>query len=251
MHFDNRLRFVFWATAALVFCGLPASAAEENKRPNILFAIADNWAWPHASALGDPTVKTPVFDRVAHEGVLFTHTFCPVPSCSPTRSAMLTGRPAHQLEHAANLWSAFPKKFRVFTDMLRESAYDVGFTGKGWSPGNYKDFGWAENPVGKEFKDFGQFMQERDAAKPFFFWLGDQNTALKGWHYDAEGGAGPDRASIAVPPIFPDSPDVRKAMLAYYGGVQRLDLAVGDAIALLEKAGLLENTIVIYTSDNG
>src|SRR5689334_8421804 len=80
-------------------------AAAPDARPNILLAIADNWAWPHAGALGDPTARTPTFDRVAREGVLFNHVFCPVPSCSPTRSSLLTGRAAHQLEDAANLWS--------------------------------------------------------------------------------------------------------------------------------------------------
>ena len=53
--------------------------------------LADNWGWPHAGALGDPLAQTPVFDRIAREGVVFNHTFCPVPSCSPTRSSLLTG----------------------------------------------------------------------------------------------------------------------------------------------------------------
>ncbi|MEM7205215.1 MAG: sulfatase-like hydrolase/transferase [Planctomycetota bacterium] len=44
-----------------------------GKRPNILFCIADDWGWPHASAYGDPVVRTPAFDRIAREGVLFRH----------------------------------------------------------------------------------------------------------------------------------------------------------------------------------
>nr|MDQ3623156.1 sulfatase [Verrucomicrobiota bacterium] len=227
------------------------SASGADARPNILLFIADNWAWPHASALGDPTVRTPVFDRVAREGVLFTHAFCPVPSCSPARSAMLTGRAAHQLEEAANLWSAFPKKFRVFTEALRASGYEVGFTGKGWSPGNYKDFGWGENPVGQQFKSFEEFMAGRDGDKPFFFWLGNVDTALHRWRSAPEGWAGLDPGSVVVPPIFPDAPEVRSAMLAYYAGVQRLDQEAGATMARLEQAGLLDRTVVIYTSDNG
>ena len=71
----------------LLLAPLTALHAAESSKPNILLFLADNWAWPHAGALGDPTVKTPVFDRVVREGVLFNHAFCPVPSCSPTRSS--------------------------------------------------------------------------------------------------------------------------------------------------------------------
>ncbi len=251
--FRMKPRLVVWGLAFLLsFEFRPLSfAADSAPRPNILLAIGDNWAYPHAGALGDPTVKTPVFDRVAREGVLFTHAFCPVPSCSPTRSSLLTGRAAHQLEDAASLWSAFPKKFRVFTDLLRESGYEVGFTGKGWAPGNYKDYGWTENPAGKQFKSFEEFLSTRAPARPFFFWLGNTDTALHKWRYEPESWAGLDEKSVRIPPEFPDVPLVRSNLLAYYGGVMRLDRDVGSALALLEKQGLRDNTIVIYTSDNG
>ena len=235
----------------LACLALASIARAADARPNILLAIGDNWAWPHAGALGDHTVRTPVFDRMAREGVLFNHAFCPVPSCSPTRSSLLTGRAAHQLEGAANLWSAFPKKWKVFTDMLRDAGYEVGFTGKGWSPGNFKDFGWAENPAGRQFASFDEFMAQRDANKPFFFWHGNVDTALHRWRYDADGAPGLDPKSIAVPPMLPDAPEVRADMLAYYGGAERMDKVFGDAIALIEKAGALDNTVVVYTSDNG
>jgi arylsulfatase A-like enzyme len=237
---------------AIVFClAQQAPAVEPPRRLNILFAIADNWAYPHASALGDPTAKTPVFDRIAREGLLFTHAFCSVPSCSPTRSALLTGRPAHQLEDAANLWSAFPKKFRVFTDLLRDAGYEVAFTGKGWSPGRFKEYGWTENPVGRQFKSFDEFMDARDAGKPFFFWLGNVDTALHKWRYEPEAWAGLDPNSLFVPPMLPDSPAVRTNLLAYYGCVMRLDREIGAVVARLEKGGALDDTVVVYTSDNG
>ena len=54
-----------------------------DKRPNILFAIADDWGWPHAGSYGDPVVKTPTFDRLAREGVLFRHAYISSPSCTP------------------------------------------------------------------------------------------------------------------------------------------------------------------------
>ncbi len=228
-----------------------ATAAHAGTRPNILLAIGDNWAWPHASSLGDPVVRTPVFDRIAREGVLFAHAFCPVPSCSPTRSSLLTGRAAHQLEDAASLWSAFPKKWTVFTDLLRDAGYVVGFTGKGWAPGNFKDFGRDENPAGRQYASFEEFMEKRDKSKPFFFWHGNVDTALHKWRHDPDGTPGLDAAKVVVPPMLPDAPEVRADMLAYYGGVERMDKTFGDAIALIEKSGALDNTIVVFTSDNG
>jgi arylsulfatase A-like enzyme len=230
-------------------CVHRVSAAEP--KPNILFFLADNWAWPHAGALGDPTVKTPVFDRIAREGVLFNHAFCPVPSCSPTRSSLLTGRVAHQLEDAASLWSAFPRKLKVFTDTLREAGYEVGFSGKGWAPGNHKDHGWPENPVGRQFVDFAAFMAQRDPAKPFFFWSGNTDTSLNKWRYDPQRDVPLDAASIQVPPQLPDAPEVRDSILAYYGSVTRMDADAGRVIGELEKRRMLDDTLVIYTSDNG
>src|SRR4051812_30531134 len=77
-------------------------------RPNILVLIADDWAYPHAGAYGDTVVKTPTFDRIAREGVLFRNAFAAAPSCTPSRASLLTGRAVHQLEEGGNLWSFLP-----------------------------------------------------------------------------------------------------------------------------------------------
>jgi len=73
-----------------------------TKRPNILFALADDQSFPHAGAYGCTWVKTPAFDRVAKNGVLFTNYFTPIAKCTPSRSCILTGRNPWQLEAAAN-----------------------------------------------------------------------------------------------------------------------------------------------------
>ena len=56
-----------------------------NPRPNILFCIADDWGWPHAGAYGDTVISTPVFDKIAEEGLLFKHAYITAPSCTPSR----------------------------------------------------------------------------------------------------------------------------------------------------------------------
>src|SRR5699024_7332624 len=112
----------------------------ENERPNIIIFLADDWSWPHASSYSqsDPVIKTTNFDRVAHDGVLFTHAFTAAPSCAPSRAAILSGQYPHRLEDAANLWSNFPRDIAVYTQILARNGYEVGFERKGWKPGNYQ-----------------------------------------------------------------------------------------------------------------
>src|SRR4051794_22857169 len=96
------------------FCGLTSSLglsslhranAAARQRPNILYCLADDWAMGHAGAYGHPIMQTPTFDRVARQGILFTHTFCAAPTCTASRGAMLTGQAPHRLEEGGNLFS--------------------------------------------------------------------------------------------------------------------------------------------------
>ena len=68
-----------------------ANARSGGERPNILFLIADDWGWNHAGAMGCKWVRTPTFDRIAREGVLFKNCFTSNPKCSPCRATILTG----------------------------------------------------------------------------------------------------------------------------------------------------------------
>jgi arylsulfatase A-like enzyme len=248
---SRTVRWLARLGALLLFGG--TLQAGEPARPNILFILADNWRWPNAGALGDPHAITPAFDRLAREGVLFTHAFNPVPSCSPTRSCLLTGRIAHQLGERASLWSGFPRDTPVVTELLRAAGYALGHSGKGWAPGNFEANGWKENPAGPKFADFPQFLARRDAKAPFFFWLGNTDTATRGGRlpYLEEARQQLDPAKLKVPALLPDCPEVRLDLMNYYGGVIRLDREAAAAISALEAAGLLDQTVIIYCSDNG
>lgn len=81
----------------------------EEKRPNILFAIADDWG-VHGGAYGTTWVKTPTMDRVARDGLLFKNAFTPIAKCAPSRACILTGRYPWQLEDAANHQCFFSRK---------------------------------------------------------------------------------------------------------------------------------------------
>ena len=101
---------------AIVF--LLAQFAKATPRPNILFAIADDWGFGHAGAYGCKWVKTPAFDRVAREGILFTRAFTPNAKCAPSRAIILTGRYSWQLEEAANQQNIYPSKFGSYVEVL-------------------------------------------------------------------------------------------------------------------------------------
>src|SRR5438477_8286890 len=130
-----------------------AAAEPADPSPNILFALADDCAWPHAGVYGDKVVKTPTFERVAAEGMLFSHVFCVAPSCTPSRAAILTGQASHRLEESGNLWSILRKKFDCYPDLLEAAGYHVGMTRKGWGPGILDGSGRTRNPAGPSYKD--------------------------------------------------------------------------------------------------
>jgi N-sulfoglucosamine sulfohydrolase len=224
--------------------------AASDTRPNILFCLADDWSWGHAGADGDRVVSTPVFDRVAREGVRFTHAFSCAPSCTPSRAGILTGQAPHRLEEGGNLWGFLPEKFLVYPDLLEAAGYQVGFTRKGWGPGNFQAGGRSRNPAGVQFPDFAEFLKAVPAGKPFCFWFGSNDPHRP---YDLGSGrqAGLSAAGVRIPAFWPDTPEVRGDMLDYYAEVQRFDREVGELLGLMEKAGRLDNTMVVITGDNG
>jgi arylsulfatase A-like enzyme len=238
-------RFVF--VCAFLTLVAAASAAD---RPNILYCLADDWAYPHAGVYGDNVIHTPNFDRVAREGALFMHAFSAAPSCAPSRAAMLTGRPPHQLREGAHLWSFLPKEFQVYPNILERNGYVVGFTGKGWAPGNFQAGGRTRNPAGPQFGNFEAFLKKVPKDKPFCFWFGSHfphRPYKKGQGLEA----GLKIADVKVPPFWPDTKETRSDILDYYEASQRFDTQVGDCLAALEKYGFASDTVVVVSGDNG
>lgn len=267
--------FLYWLLPVMVVLliqqqRIMAQAPPANRKPpNILFAIADDQSYPHASAYGQKSFHTPVFDRIAASGILFTNAFVAAPQCSPSRAAILTGRNIWQLEEAGTHSSYFPKKFPVFTDALEYAGYFIGYTGKGWDPGNFKDAGWSRNPVGPEYNkrqfgstptagisktdyvsNFKDFLSDRPTGKPFFFWYGGFEPHR---NYEAGSGAasGLNIKDMVVPPFLPDNELVRNDLLDYALEINWFDQQLGKMLQLLEAAGELENTIIVVTADNG
>jgi arylsulfatase A-like enzyme len=229
--------------------GLTADEPRAPARPNILLCMADDWGWPHAGAYGDKVVKTPVFDRLAGEGVLFEHAFVSSPSCTPSRNALLTGQQFYRLEAGANLWSTLDIHYPNFMFLLRAAGYEIGHWRKAWGPGDFRKGGYAEHPCGAN-SNFSSFMKKRDKDRPFCFWFGTSDPH-RGYVKGSGIKHGIDAASVHVPRFYPNTTEIRSDIADYYFEVQRWDADVGRAITLLEDAGELDNTIIVMTGDHG
>jgi len=246
-HLLRNRALLFLGVLVLFTCGCEKEAVHP---PNILFAIADDWGWPHAGSYGDPVVKTPAFDRLAMEGVLFNHAYISSPSCTPSRNAILTGQYHWRLGPGANLWSTLDPSTPVYPLLLEDAGYKIGRFRKSWGPGDISN--WDRHPAGHNYTDkgFAAFMEERQDDQPFCFFLGTSDPHRP---YDMGSGArsGIDLEKINLFECFPDNEIVRGDVADYYYEVQRFDTLVASVIKILEEHGELENTIIVMTGDHG
>ena len=247
-----------------------AADSDSNPRPNILLAIADDWSFGHASAYGCEWVETPHFDRLAREGLLFENAFTPNAKCAPSRATILTGRYSWQLEEAGNHMCYFPAKFGGYVERLRADGYFAGYTGKGWGPGIANDTeGRRRALTGKSYAakklqppttkisrndyagNFEMFLAEAPEGKPWVFWYGTTEPH-RAYEYGSGVRLGKQLRSIpAVPAYWPDNERVRNDMLDYAIEVEHYDTHLGRIIAALDRAGQLDSTLIVATSDHG
>jgi hypothetical protein len=263
-------RNLLGCVAALWILSGPVPPVRAADRPNILFAIADDWG-VHAGAYGTRWVKTPHFDRVAREGILFRNAYTPNAKCAPSRACILTGRNSWQLKEAANHICYFPMEFKGWGEALAEHGWFVGHTTKGWGPGVATNAaGQPRLMTGRAFNakkltppasgigpadyaaNFDDFLAAAPAGKPWAFWYGAIEP-----HRGYEFGSGVSKGGKKlgdidrVPAFWPDTETVRHDMLDYAFEVEHFDTHLGRMLASLERRGLLDNTLVIVTSDHG
>ena len=264
---------------SLISCN--QNQTQEEKRPNILFAIADDQTFAHTSFAGAKFLNTPAFDRIASEGVYFNNCIAGSPGCAPSRSTIVTGRYHWQNEQSGQHASSWLKKYIPFVDLLDANGYATGLTGKGVAPFQYarneNDSLWRKtNAAGithsnvryengspqdertaggigpvNYFENFKYFMENVREDKPFFFWYGC-NEPHRAYEQDSwkRNNKNPDEIQ-KVPDFFPDNGVIRGDMLDYAVEIEWFDLHLMRMLTYLEEKGELENTIVIVTADNG
>ncbi len=245
--------------------------SKAGERPNILFCIADDASFPHMGAYGCRWVKTPGFDQVARQGLLFNNAYTPNAKCAPSRASILTGRNSWQLKEACNHWCFFPAEFKTYPEVLAEHGYFVGKTAKGWAPGIARDVkGGPRQLAGNPFElrtippptkgisntdyagNFRDFLQALPDGKPWCFWYGcrEPHRIYEYGSGVAKGGKQPSDID-QVPPFWPDNPVVRNDMLDYAYELEHFDRHLMTMLSLLKERGELENTLVVVTADNG
>jgi len=263
--------------AGIVFTGIIILSFTNRKdlpaqRPNILFAIMDDVTYQHIGAYGCKWVKTPNFDRIARDGLLFKNAYTPNAKCAPSRSCIITGRNSWQLEEAGNHWSYFPSKFASFAEVLAQNGYEVGYTGKGVAPVVAKNAdGTPREMLVKAFNqlktipptnqisnvdyaaNFSSFLN-RTGDKPFFFWYGGLEPH-RGYEFNsgiAKGGKNlNDIPNAEIYPFWPKTDSVRTDLLDYAFEIEYFDKQLGKMLKMLEDKGELHNTLIVVTSDNG
>ncbi len=236
-------------------------------RPNILFAIADDAS--HFGVYGHEFVETPCIDGIAKEGVVFHGAFTTNPKCAPSRASIITGQHTWRLESACTHFCEFPKGKKLFPDLLEESGYHVGFTGKGWGPGDYAVNGYPRNPAGTEynakelvppegsnisktdyFENFKDFLGDKDGDQPFYFWYGCREPHR--FYVQGEGELhGKDPSKVKVPIYLPDCDVVKSDFCDYALEIDWFDAQLAKIVQHLKDIGEYENTLIVITSDNG
>ncbi|MGK7393028.1 MAG: sulfatase family protein [Candidatus Cyclobacteriaceae bacterium M3_2C_046] len=270
----KRFNFLVFLIVVVLPVGCQNEAEQDDlagSRPNILFAIADDASFPHFGAYGCDWVKTPAFDRVAEQGILFMNAYTPNAKCAPSRAAILTGRNSWQLEEAGNHWPYFPDKFTTFAEVLGENGYHVGYTTKGFAPGIVGEVnGKKRQLTGRQYNartlepptpyistsdytaNFEDFLSERPENTPFMFWYGSIEPHRR---YEFQSGIklGNKRPEEIdkVPDFWPDVDSVRLDMLDYAFEIEYFDQHLQNMLTILDQKGELENTLVVVTSDNG
>ena len=229
--------------------GGPLVAADDvANRPNVVVIMADDWSWPHASILGDQCVKTPNFDRIAKEGVLFENAFVSAPSCTPSRFSIATGQYHWRLGEADSLGGSLAVGVAVYPELLAAAGYFTGFSRKGAAPSQHVYRG--SDPFGTQYRNFTEFLAKSDNSLPFCFWYGaGEPHRPYDWHISKASEI--DFAKMKVPSCLPDNETTRTDLGDYYLRVQKLDQLAGEIIEALESSGQLDETIIVMTSDNG
>ena len=267
----------------------------EPKRPNILFVFADDWgrfASAYAKLDGPETMndllRTPNFDRIASEGVLFRRAFVSAPSCTPCRSALLSGQHFWRTGRASILRGAvWDGSQPAFPLLLNEAGYHIGESYKVWSPGTPNDapFGagkFAYEKAGGRFNNFSEtvtklvadsiplesakqalydevkqnfdsFLAKRGSGAPFCYWFGPTNVHRKWVKGSGKSLWNLDGEELKgkLPPFLPDVPEVRQDLADYFGEIAALDYALGVHIKRLEEIGELDNTLIVVSGDHG
>jgi len=242
-----------------------------SRRPNVLIFHCHDLG-RHLHCYGVPTVRTPRIDGFAAQGVRFEQSYCPAPSCSPSRASLLTGRYPHSngvmgLCHANFAWDLNPNE-KHLAALLRDSGYAtsaVGVIHETRSPATR--WGYERHvPQGRaaEAVDAAAAELRTLAAgeRPFYLWVGvvephrlsipqEPGQPPRDQGFPGPGLEPDDALGTWVPPYLVDTPPCRTEIAGLQGAIHHVDEQFGRLMETVDTLGLAENTLVIFTTDHG
>ena len=252
------------ALALLLACDLTAPQQQEPVRAlpaNLLILVSDDQSRCDLSVYGNAACPTPIIDGLAAEGLRFDRGFTPAAVCMPSRSCYYTGLYPHQngamgflpINEGVTTWpellsghclTGLIGKFNVFP----KERFPFDFSGR---TGSLRGRGRSPERYGEVFREFLAQVEEQrfsvvvnihDPHRPFDPSMFEPSEGLS---------AVPAPEDVWLPPFLWDTPETRAELVDYCAALQRLDRTVGVILDELEAAGHRDDTLVIFTSDNG
>lgn len=260
------------------FLGTAAGAAvspAQSRTPNLLLIYADDLGWGDVGFNGRSTWNTPHLDRLASQGTVFTRWYSAAVVCAPSRAALLTGRYTIHCGVSRNSDDLPPTEITI-AEAVRQRGYATALVGK-WHRGSRKD--WT-HPLDQGFDETFGFLDARHAWEHFpkKLWRGRNEEDVSGYSADIFTNEGikfieRNRARpwflylaynephfhIEAPPEdvaryrgkFAEKDPASPLNAAYPAMIGRMDAGIGRVLAALDRMGLAENTLVVFSSDNG
>ncbi|MBW3597653.1 MAG: sulfatase [Planctomycetes bacterium] len=276
------MRFLLLAAAALVFPSSAAVIADEarSSQPNFVVFLADDLGWGDLGCYGHPRIQTPNLDKFASQGLKLNQCYAACAVCSPSRSAILTGRTPYR----NGVWRWIPAGHQVhlrtseitLAELLKERRYATCHVGKWHLNGHFNsdrqpqpdDHGYdhwfaTQNNAAPSHKDPVNFVRNGEPVGPLegfsaplvaeeaIGWLkkrrdDDAPFFLTVWTHEPHLPIESDPRFIAA---YDDIDD--EGIRQHHGNVTQLDHAFGMLMDALDELKLTDNTFVIFTSDNG
>jgi len=261
-----------------------ALAGQTAQRPNVVLFMSDDMGWADLGCYGSPDIRTPHIDRLAREGVKMTDCYSNGPVCTPTRCGLMTGRYQQRYGRALE-WAlmatdknlGLSPKHATIARLLKSAGYKTAIHGK-WHLGLAAEF----NPIHHGFDEyFGirggntDMYSKEDRFKNYDLYDGLKESRAPGYLTDliaarAVRFVDANRANpfflyvpfnaVHWPFQAPGRPESVRELKTWYDGtrgneykamLESMDGAVGKVLSALDRNGLADNTLVIFTNDNG
>jgi uncharacterized sulfatase len=217
----------------------------DTLKPNFVFILADDVTFSTLGCYGGQNAKTPNIDKLAMEGMQFSRAYCAMAMCAPFRAELYTG--LYPVRNGVAWNHSFAKTgTKSIVHYLQDAGYRVGISGKRHaSPLSVFPFQILKNfPAGEDIRSF----MAQDKGEPFCLFICSRNAHAPWIEGDPTKF---DSDKLKLPADLHDNPKMREAYTRYLAEVEDLDRETGDILALLEESGLSDNTIVMFSSEQG